>query len=213
MQKNSGRMIAIYLDPQGKYCFYYLEYDGSKVMVCVTCFAPMSSLNWDLDSCDVSNFNMKPIEFSTHIFWGLPWITKNFRYLKWRNPEHYFRLFWGWVFPYISFGDWRPSKQWRKWSVFRPWGRLVMTSWVCPSLEHNLNHSPKMMLQIKLKLVPEDIGSKSCLVIYKDSFFAKPSFRCFVLPLLSVKVECGRRSKMGKQRRDRTNQEPRIGDL
>ena len=28
--------------------------------------------------------------------------TKNFRYLKWRNPEPYFRLFWGWGFPYIS---------------------------------------------------------------------------------------------------------------
>ena len=26
--------------------------------------------------------------------------TKHFRYLKWRNPEPYSRLFWGWVFPY-----------------------------------------------------------------------------------------------------------------
>ncbi len=34
-----------------------------------------------------------------------------------------------------------------------------------------------------------------------------------LLPLLSVKVECFRRSNMGKQRKDRTNQEPRIGDL
>ena len=29
-------------------------------------------------------------------------ITKNFRYLKWRNPEPEIRLFWGRVFPYIS---------------------------------------------------------------------------------------------------------------
>ena len=28
--------------------------------------------------------------------------SKNFRYLKWRNPEPYFRLFLGWVFPYVS---------------------------------------------------------------------------------------------------------------
>ena len=29
--------------------------------------------------------------------------TKNFRYLKWRvSKSPYFRLFWGWVFPYIS---------------------------------------------------------------------------------------------------------------
>ena len=27
-------------------------------------------------------------------------ITKNFRYLKWRNPEPYIRLFWGVGFPY-----------------------------------------------------------------------------------------------------------------
>ncbi len=30
-------------------------------------------------------------------------ITRNFRYLKWRvSKSLYFRLFWGWVFPYIS---------------------------------------------------------------------------------------------------------------
>ena len=29
-------------------------------------------------------------------------ITKHFRYLKWRDSEPYFWLFWGWVFPYIS---------------------------------------------------------------------------------------------------------------
>ena len=35
----------------------------------------------------------------------------------------------------------------------------------------------------------------------------------FVLSLLSVKVGCGRGSKMGKQRENRTKQNPRIGDL
>ena len=34
-------------------------------------------------------------------FWGSR-IIKNFRYLKWRNPEPEIRLCWGWVFPYIS---------------------------------------------------------------------------------------------------------------
>ena len=29
-------------------------------------------------------------------------ITQAFRYQKWRNPEPYFRLFWVWVFPFIS---------------------------------------------------------------------------------------------------------------
>ena len=31
-----------------------------------------------------------------------PAITKNFRYPKWRFPEPYDRLFWGWISPYIS---------------------------------------------------------------------------------------------------------------
>ena len=35
-------------------------------------------------------------------FQGRPLITKHFRYLKWRNPEPYSRLFWGCVFPYIG---------------------------------------------------------------------------------------------------------------
>ncbi len=30
------------------------------------------------------------------------WWDLNVRYLRWRNPEPYVRLFWGWGFPYIS---------------------------------------------------------------------------------------------------------------
>ena len=50
-------------------------------------FNPISDpLNWDLDSRDVSNLNMKPIAFGTHeILGGLPWIPSK-QWRTWLKP-------------------------------------------------------------------------------------------------------------------------------
>ena len=51
---------------------------------------------WEISSSNMSTFlapNLRVPTAKIGIIW---YFTKNFRYLKWRNPEPYFRLFWGW---------------------------------------------------------------------------------------------------------------------